>query len=857
MVNRLPSNLLISKSVCVKKFAIRFLFWSLYLLPTCLIGQVLEGRIRSRAGEAIPFARVSVGEGEAGTLSNEQGRYQLRLAPGTYRIACRHLGFAAQDTTLALATGETRRLDFVLLPVDLQMATVEIEGGTKDPAYAIMAQVIDHKKTYQRQYDSYRCETYLKLTRRLDSLGPPPVRIDSATGDTLPPHDTLTTVDLIESYSTTHFERPHRYKSIVRAYRHANPSHSKDIATAWDGIGEAYQSELTNPYLFYQDVSQADFSLYDNLVQAPDLSDRPLVSPLNSTMWRLIYRYRLVESFLQQGRVHHRIAVEPRNEIGPYFAGEIVVVDELWAIRSVDLRVMPATLNYFARFSLLHQYEPDAQGRWLLREERYDYVVEDRRVHHLGQSLAVHRDYEVDVQFPANFFRNELRRTDREAFERDSSYWEALRPVQLAAGEQRFIAEQDSLIDRYSQAEYLREIDSAYNHLGILDFLFNGVAFRDRTRRMEYFVLPLAAQMQFYGVGGYRHALGGRVSKTFSRGTRLTLGGEVDYGFANQDLRGEGRVRYTYAPRRFARATIKGGNTYKLVTVNTSFTAIFSRSNFLNKVYGGAEHRLELLNGLFLDVGFEFADYRSIDNLQLADWSNELFGDLNQARSFEPFRQLRFDVELAYTPGQRYYLEPYRKVIRGSRWPTFTLRYRKAVPGVFGSEINYDFLALEARQQFDVGAIGTSRWRAETGRYLQAANLRLPDEVFFRGSDPFILVNPLEVFQLLDSTMNTRNAYFSGHYLHDFGGTLIDKIPLLKRLPLQTTVGAATLLMEDGSFWHNEVFAGLQWPFRIKQNRFKLGVFHVTSFSNSENAIANQWKVGFTWFNPVENQWTY
>jgi hypothetical protein len=819
--------------------------------------QTLEGLVRTPEGTPVPYARVSVVGADRGALSNEQGAYRLSLAPGRYPIECRHLGFAAQETTLNLEAGKRYSLDFTLTPVDWQMATVEIEGGKKDPAYAIMAEVIAHKRAFQQQYERYRCDTYLKVRRKVATLASSPVRVDSVSGDTLPPEDSIKTVDLIESFSETYFERPNRYQSVVKAYRHDNPERSKSIATAWDGVGEAYRSELTNPYLFYTDVSQADFNFYDNLIQAPSLGDRPFISPLNSTMWRLIYRYRLLESYLEQGRVHYRIEVKPRNEVGPYFSGELVVIDGLWAIESVDFEVMPATLSYFAAFHLSHRYEPDEQGRWLLREERYQYLVKERKEHHHGLTVALHRNYAVDIEWPSSFLGSELRRTEREAFERDSSYWAELRPIGLDPQEVAFSQEQDSLIERYSQAEYLHEIDSAYNHLGFWDILFNGMAFRDRPRRMHYYINSLLQQAQFYGVGGYRHALGGRVSKTFRRGTQLSVGGEVDYGFANEDLRGKGRVRYTYAPRRFARATLKGGNTYELITLNTSFTAIFSRSNFLNKVYGGAEHRMELVNGLFLDVGFEFADYRAIDQLQLAEWGDALFGDLNQPRAFDPFRQLRFDIELSYTPRQLYYLEPYRKVIKGSVWPTFTLKYRKAVPGVLGSDINYDFLALEVKHEFPVGAIGTSRWRTEAGRYLQAERIRLPDEVFFRGSDPFIFVNPLQVFQLLDSTMNTRNAYFSGHYLHDFGGTLIDKVPLLKRLPLQTTLGGGMLLMEDGSFWHNEVFAGLQVPFRIKRQRFKAGVFYVSSYSNSANAIGSQWKVGFTWFNGVKNEWEY
>ena len=85
----------------------------------------------------------------------------------------------------------------------------------------------------------------------------------------------------------------------------------------------------------------------------------------------------------------------------------------------------------------------------------------------------------------------------------------------------------------------------------------------------------------------------------------------------------------------------------------------------------------------------------------------------------------------------------------------------------------------------------------------------------------------------------------------------MNKIPLLKRTPLQTTAGAATLFIKDGNFFHSEVYAGLQWPFRIRQQRFKAGGYFVSSYSNHSNAIDAQFKVGITFFNPVKNRWAY
>ena len=75
---------------------------------------------------------------------------------------------------------------------------------------------------------------------------------------------------------------------------------------------QTYETPSHNPYLFYTDVSDADFNFYYNLIDAPDLSDRPLISPLSSTSWRLSYTFSLEDQFLEGGKVIYKIRVKPR-----------------------------------------------------------------------------------------------------------------------------------------------------------------------------------------------------------------------------------------------------------------------------------------------------------------------------------------------------------------------------------------------------------------------------------------------------------------------------------------------------------------------------------------------------------------
>jgi hypothetical protein len=818
---------------------------------------LLKGTVYDGEGSPIPYVNVYLENSTKGVLTNIKGEFFLELPTGTYDLVFQSLGYESQKQSIDITGDQSLRV--VMKEVVLELEAVDIVAGKKDPAYEIMKQVIDNKATFVKQFDSYICETYLKVSLEVDTL--------EKKSDRLPkpkPDSTAKTerprLNFIESQSTTYFQFPNTYKSIVHAYRdlsEKSPNNGVQVSINGDGevIGDPY-AEATNPYLFYEDVSEADFNFYRNLIDAPDLADRPFISPLHSISWQLMYTYRLEDRFLENGRVVYKIQVTPRNQDGPYFEGHLFIEDESWAIKSVSLKIVPSTLSYFNHFQVLHQYERTADGRWTLAREDYYYNLKDGRVRYYGNTIALHSEYQLDVEHPKRFFRNEVRRVEEEAYEKDSADWAGIRPISLKEAEKNFIHLQDSILAYRQSPVYFAEIDSAYNRLTWIDFLLSGIGYRDRKRGLDYYMDPLVSQLQPFGVGGYRHALGGSIEKTWSKYNALRVQGQLDYGFANQDLRGHSRVSYTYWPKRFGRAYVKGGNVYNLINPNETILGLLSRSNFSNKRYFGFGNHLEITNGLYLETGVEFADFLSIDSLNVEEAWRELFEEKVDQPPFDPYRQFVVDVKIRYRPGQKYRMEPYRKVVLGSKWPTFQLHVRQAIPNVGGSQVKFNFTELSANHEFRPGAMGITRWSASVGTFFDTTNVRFPEYQFFRGSDSYLFANPLQAFQLLGNTIDTTHTYAQAHFLHDFGGALMDKIPLLKRTRLQSTVGAGALWIQD-YVKHAEVYAGLQWPFRIKQTRLKLGVYYAVAYSDYQEALNRQVKVGITFFNAFRNRWEY
>ncbi len=864
-----------------------------------LHGQAIQGKVLDLEGEAIAYVRIQTKTPGRGTMTAEDGSFRLVLSKGTHWVHFQHLGYLYDSVKVSVPSQEPLVVTLRDNPFSLQV--VEISGGKKDPAYEIMRQMIEHKAEYKGGPTSFSCQSYVKATLREDTAtyykAPRQFRwprrdstlLDSAVvtvSDTLEDfatdNDSLTVTagdslstepiagdttlgefpmrTFVEMRSQSFFQAPGLSKTVVEAYRdyeRRSVESGNTVRFADGNAAETYRTELDNPFFFLPTMPGAGLNLYQNLVQILQLGDRPFVSPLHSTLWQLTYRFRLVNKTYEDGQVIYEIEVTPRNREGQGFAGTIWVVDRDWVIREMKLEILPSALNVFQYFTFHHRYQRDPSGQWLLNNETYEYALKDGRILVLGETFASYENYDINPSFPKNFFRNELLRADAIAFERDSSYWEGIRPMALSSLETNFVVKQDSIKAYHNSDAYLSYQDSIYNRLSWRDVLFNGMSYLDRAHGMHYFLDPLASQPRPFGVGGYRHALGGSVVKTWDRANALSVRASTDYGFNNRDLKAEGRVGFLYDPRHLGSAFVRGGDVYSIITQFTNLGAILSRSNFINKVYVGAGHQRELINGLTLAVSADYSQFNAIDQLQLAEWGNELFGELNIPQSFDPFRQLLVELVLSYTPFQKYFMEPYRKVNLPSPWPTFTLTYKQAIPGIAQSSINFSFVSMVVDHEFRPGSFGISRWRLHTGTFPVEGNLRFTDYTFFRGSDPFLFANPLRAFQLLGPTISTPNEYLEFHYLHDFGGALVKKIPLLKKTPLMITVGGGSLLIRDGGFFHSEAYLGMQWPFRIKSDRFKIGVFYVTAYSNYEESLSGQWKIGATFYNPMRKRWEY
>lgn len=821
-------------------------FVLLVLLLLCahssIAQQLLSGTITDENNIAIPFARIYVkNQAELRTQADANGYYEMRLFAGEYYVIYNALGYDDREAYVSVRQVNIVR-DIQLFPTKInEFDDVEASAKKSNPGRDIMLEVVKKREQINPWNYPHKVDVYIKATEKITRTGKEKESkkkeedpIDPFENEAKEISDFANNMNLVE----VQIQRNYGGKNQVKEFRNA------------------YTKRGNDKQLYYTTTVKSNFNFFENLLHLNDLHQTPVSSPISGP-GILSYKYRLEAQYEEKGQRINKIKIIARNTATTTLSGYIYVIDSLWLIQKLELTMEKGNLLSYDYFTIEQQFSTPGDSICILKSQKLTYGTKFKDEISECQTVATFSNYNFTPNFPPKYFGNELAVTEKDAYERDSTFWKEKRLIELSDEEKRYIIVKDSIHDRLNRKEYLDSIDSAFNRVTFFKVIWFGVDHRDRAKRTQWTINSIAAMARPLYIAGPRVAPGFSFFKKWENQKYLDSYSEISMGILNKDLKGRTWYRYLYDPFHFGKVGVSFSHEFDAIRSFDAITQIYKRSNFIEATEWRFLHDFEYFNGFYINPEFSFIERRALDSTKyrfLKGLDNVFPND--EPSLFKSYQAALFSMTISYTPQQKYMREPYRKVLLGSKWPTFYAFYEKGIPKLFGSDINHDYLLLGVQQTFKIGTLGTTNYHVKAGKFLNTKVLKDADLKYPRRSDPFWFSNPLYSFQDLDTSLASRDYLFEGHIVHHDNGAIINKLPFMKKTGIGLAVGAGALYAKEFKILHYEMLAGLERNFKFSKRRLRIGIYAVASGGNYMKPTTT-WKISFAVLDDRSMKWNF
>ena len=836
-----------------KRIILSFL---LLLLVSNSFGQnLLSGTVLDERKIPIPFAQVFVkNSAEFRTQSDANGHYEMRLFTGEYFLVITAMGYEDRETYISIGDANITR-DIQLFPIKIQdMEDVVVSAKKSNPGRDIMLKVVQKRDTINLWNYPHSCEGYIKATETLNQREKTEKEIEKEqkkeakeTKKKVEAGEIVTDVEdpfadeasklagnmnLVEVQFTRNYEPHNKVKEIRNAFEE--------------------RGNIRN--LYYTTTVKSNFNFFENLLHLDDLHQSPVSSPI-STPGILSYKYRLVAQYEENGRKISKIKITPRSTATTTLEGFVWVIDSIWLIQKLELTMSKGNLLVYDYFKIEQTFDTPGDSMCVLTNQVLTYGVKYKDQTSQCSTVANFNSYNFNPNFSEKFFNRELSVTEKEAYDKDTAFWNKTRGMPLTKEEQRYIIVKDSIRDFQNRKEYLDSIDAIFNKVTALKVLWFGIDHRNRPKRTQWTINSVAALVRPIYIAGPRIAPAFNFFKKWEDQRSLDSYTEVSIGILNNDIKGRTYWRYLYDPFHFGSISANFIHEFDAIRSYDAITQIYKRSNFIETTRLQLTYDRELFNGFYIEPEVDFSERRNLDKYKFVEVLDSSIPN-DEPTSFQTYQAFIAKITVSYVPGQKFMREPNRKVLLGSKWPTFYTYYERGIPSVFGSDVNHEYGLIGMRQTFKIGTIGTSNYHIKMGEFLSSKSLKDADFKYNRRSDPFWFSNPLYSFQGLSQSLPSKQFFIEAHFIHHDNGAIINKIPFMKKTGIGLVFGCGGLYVKEFNWQHYEAFTGLERNFKFSKRKLRVGIYGVISDGNHIDPTT-KWKVSFAVLDTRNMKWNF
>lgn len=635
-----------------------------------------------------------------------------------------------------------------------------------------MDKVIFFAPFYERIVESYKAELYIKgwvnirkknhILRYIPSM----FRIKKGVKEYM-----------METYSDLNFTAPNIYDQKVKA----------SVGTA----SEFWELDGRLPEYFHINIYSATL-LYDKLL-----------SPLAPNA-KKFYTYRIDTVMGERHNLQYKIRFIPKSKSFQLVGGYMVVSDNVWSVREIRFagRSEVMRFNNLVKMGevgdsdefLPQQYDVDATFRFLgnVIDGSYEAVLNYKNIlqkspSHIRKPTGKSK-YDLSESYTL--------RTDTNAFQRDTAYFNQLRPIPLTSHEknlyQDFFLHRDTSVwkkkPKNKNLEFWGQIGDALISRYTLDL--------DKLGSVRCSPLINPFLLSYSGKHGISYRQEFKYNRLFTGDRLLRIVPRIGYNFKEKEFYWRVRSDFDYWPQKRAALHLDFGNGNRIYSSDvlddlksipdSLFDFNLIHLDYFKDLYLNLRHSWEIVNGLTLDVGISMHRRTEVERSRFVP-NYPIMPPVTRANSggssffpnFDPSILNKFRhtynsfaprVRLSWTPGQYYYMNGDRKINLHSKYPSISVDWERGISGVLHSSGSYERIEVDMQHHVSLGLMRDVYWRLGWGQFTNQKELYFVDFAnLTRSNLPMGWNDDIGgVFQLLDGRWyNSSRKYLRGHLTYE------------------------------------------------------------------------------------------
>ena len=738
--------------------------------PTHISGLLVD----SITNEPLPFAAVFLKGSDRGTMTDENGRFEINTSVNFINVSVSLMGYNNKE--VFVTKGESNNITIQLVPTGVALNELVVKpkkekySKKNNPAVAFAKRVMAKKKQYDpKNHPYYSFEKYYKLTCGLTGFSNDKeswilkkfkflhefMDTSEVSGKRILP------MSIKERVSTESYRlNPESHKEYIKGVKRA-------------GIDEVFDEESIQRFL--EDVFR-EINIFSNDVT---FMQNRFVSPL-SNIGTDFYKYYLNDTVTINGVKCIDLSFSPFNPQSFGFNGRIYVVadDTTMFVKKVKMNVpKDINLNYVEKIYIEQDFEKAPDGSRL--KTRDDMTVEFRIIpatqELYARRVAIYSDHSFDKPQDESIFKKEATKiTAADANYMPEEFWKDNRKTPIKESENSV----KHILAR------LRQVPLFYWGEKVVVTLVSGYIPTSKDSKFDFG--PMNTTISGNTLEGLRLKTGGMTTANLN--DHLFARGYVAYGFGDKKWKYSGQLEYSFNKKKYHNLefpihSLRLLHKYDLDHLGQHYLYTNDDNVFLAlkrmpdkavtyKRTSELEYKLETESGFSIAAGMKFDIQEASKFIPFVD---------GYGKTYDNYKETSFNITLRYAPGETFYQTKTYRIPINLDAPVFTLSHTYAPKGFLGSKYCINKTEVGVQKRFWLSAFGYTDIILKGGKIW--SNVAFPDLMLPNANlsytiqpESFVLMSPMEF-------MNDR--YLSWDITYWANGAIFNRLPLIKYLKLR------------------------------------------------------------------------